>query len=135
MCTTWLRLFLHEPNKNCDQSLNVLCTRLPSRQWPHEKGQKDVYLVNTFKLICTLYSITVKAMATRKRTKGQTMVFTSNKRPSNTTSTYNVAELLCSGRVSSSVSTFKTIVALYVYNVIVFFYIHLFISTNMYCFW
>ena len=22
MCTTWLRLFLHEPNKNCDQSLN-----------------------------------------------------------------------------------------------------------------
>ena len=23
MCTTWLRLFLHEPNKNCDQSLNI----------------------------------------------------------------------------------------------------------------
>jgi hypothetical protein len=22
VCTTWLRLFLHEPNKNCDQSLN-----------------------------------------------------------------------------------------------------------------
>jgi hypothetical protein len=22
-CTTWLRLFLHEPNKNCDQSLNI----------------------------------------------------------------------------------------------------------------
>ena len=24
VCTTWLRLFLHEPNKNCDQSLNSL---------------------------------------------------------------------------------------------------------------
>jgi hypothetical protein len=24
LCTTWLRLFLHEPNKNCDQSLNNL---------------------------------------------------------------------------------------------------------------
>ena len=23
MCTTWLRLFLHEQNKNCDQSLNT----------------------------------------------------------------------------------------------------------------
>ena len=25
VCTTWLRLFLHEPNKNCDQSLIVIC--------------------------------------------------------------------------------------------------------------
>jgi hypothetical protein len=24
VCTTWLRLFLHEPNKNCDQFLNIL---------------------------------------------------------------------------------------------------------------
>jgi hypothetical protein len=23
VCTTWLRLFLHEPNKNCDQSLII----------------------------------------------------------------------------------------------------------------
>ena len=23
VCTTWLRLFLHEANKNCDESLNV----------------------------------------------------------------------------------------------------------------
>ena len=25
VCTTWLRLFLHEPNKNCDQSLKMFC--------------------------------------------------------------------------------------------------------------
>ena len=24
MCTTWLRLFLSEPNKNCDQSLSII---------------------------------------------------------------------------------------------------------------
>ena len=27
VCTTWLRLFLHEPNKNCDQSLIVFSKR------------------------------------------------------------------------------------------------------------
>jgi hypothetical protein len=31
VCATWLRLFLHEPNKNCDQSLNDLsCVEIPS---------------------------------------------------------------------------------------------------------
>ena len=25
VCTTWLRLFLHEPNKNCNQSLKTFC--------------------------------------------------------------------------------------------------------------
>ena len=27
VCTTWLRLFLHEPNTNCDQSWNIVKAR------------------------------------------------------------------------------------------------------------
>ena len=33
VCTTWLRLFLHEPNKNYDQSLNVSTYSVDCNRW------------------------------------------------------------------------------------------------------
>ena len=31
VCTTWLRWLLHEPNKNCDQSLNTKALKLDNK--------------------------------------------------------------------------------------------------------
>jgi hypothetical protein len=50
--TTWLRLFLHEPNKNCDQSLNV----------SYLINVEDIYTIvlcqygRWHKIVLTLYS-------------------------------------------------------------------------------
>jgi hypothetical protein len=65
VCTTWLSLFLHEPNKNFDQSLNdvtkILCIKNHATPWEWRLFSDSVHMKitstfltnqNTYKMTC-----------------------------------------------------------------------------------
>jgi len=41
VCTTWLRLLLHEPNKNCDQSINKYYSEMGEREERNIQNMDD----------------------------------------------------------------------------------------------